>query len=501
MRAFTRKPKTTQQTTPAKSKKLGPARFGRDPGANLSLDLHRAIGSPAAHASLTNQIQPKMEVNAPGDIYEQQADDIADAVMQIPDHATPRVARSESHPRPLPSSFGGQRKDVGRKAIEDEDDVIIEKHAVAEKCACEEDNKRLAQKAEVPRVESSGVEAPPLEPHIEAGIRALRGGGQPLPLSERGFMQTRFDADFSGIRIHTNQDADSYSRAIHARAFTWGSDIFFRAGEYRPGSSEGRRLLAHELTHAIQQGAAQPRPLNDLRISACTIAHPTLQRQPPPTPSPAPVVAPAGRATLNFLPILTDRVPAGWGVTAPDRAVLDITAYASGGDWKCVVTTADQQTHQGTRLLAGVVEVTPALVAAEASCAVLQTMITSLNSVANQGSHSGYYMLAAVQAHEDVHVTQWQTGIAPHYTTLKTAVEALTVPLASHGTAAAAKAAIKALPAFTAAMATFRAAESTVASATASHSPIAPFNTAEHGVVDPTIATIRARRTTLKCPP
>jgi hypothetical protein len=203
---------------------------------------------------------------------------------------------------------------------------------------------------------------------------------------------------------------------------------------------------------------------------------------------------------LNFLPILQDQAPAAWGVTQPDRAVLDITAYASGANWKCVITTADQQTHQGVRLLPGVVEVTPALVAAEASCATLQTMITSLNSVANQGGHSGFYMLAAVRAHENLHVTQWQTGIAPHYATLRTAVEALTVPLASN-TAASAKAAIKALPAFTAALATFRAAETTIAANTAAHTPMAPFNAAEHGVVDPMITTIKARRTALTCPP
>jgi hypothetical protein len=210
---------------------------------------------------------------------------------------------------------------------------------------------------------------------------------------------------------------------------------------------------------------------------------------------------PAGRATLNFLPVLHDQVPAGWGVTVQDDPVFDITAYASGATWKCVITTADQQCHQGTRLLAGVVEVTPALVAAEASCPNLTTMITSLNSVASQGADSGFYMLAAVQAHEDVHVTQYRAGLPPHYTTLKTAIEALTVPGAAHATAAAAKAAIMALPAYTAAMATFHAADVTVNNASGLHVPVAPFNAAEHGVVAPMVATIGARRTALACPP
>jgi hypothetical protein len=166
-----------------------------------------------------------------------------------------------------------------------------------------------------------------------------------------------------------------------------------------------------------------------------------------------------------------------------------------------VITTADQQAHQGVRLLDHVVEVTPALVAAEGSCATLQTMITSLNTVANQGAHSGFYMLSAVQAHENLHITQYRSAVAPVFRTLKAAVEALSVPAASAADAAAAKTAIKALPAFTAAMATFNAAELAANNATAAHSPMAPFSAIEHTVVDPMITTIKARRTALKCAP
>jgi hypothetical protein len=316
-------------------------------------------------------------------------------------------------------------------------------------------------------------------------------------------MEPRLGADFGAVRVHTDREADSFSRAVHARAFTLGSDIFFRAGEYAPGRPEGRRLLAHELTHSIQQGAARTSPLNDLHIGARNTVLPSLQRQAPVVPGPAPPAPapPAGRASLNFLPILHDQAPAGWGVTVNDDPVFDITAYADGATWKCVITTADQQSHQGTRLLPGVVEVTPALVAGESNCATLQTMITSLNSVASQGAHSGFYMLSAVQAHEDVHITQYRAGLAPHYTTLKAAIEALTVPRASHPDATAAQAAIKALPAYTAAMATFHAGDVAVNNSSGRHTPAAPFNTAEHGVVDPMVTTIQSRRTTLKCAP
>lgn len=225
-----------------------------------------------------------------------------------------------------------------------------------------------------------------------------------------------------------------------------------------------------------------------------------VQRQaPPPGPD---WVPPASRASLNFLGVLHDKVPTGtdWGVTHFDDPVVDITAYANAGGWKCVITQADEQTHQGVRLLPGQAEVTPALVAGEASCPRLKTMRTSLDSIASQGPKSGFYMVAAVQAHEDVHVSQYRADLPAHYTTLKTAIEALTVPFAGVATAAAAKTAIKALPAYTTAMATFLAAEVAVNNKTGTHSPVAPFSTAEHGVVDPMITTIRAREAALKCP-
>jgi hypothetical protein len=248
------------------------------------------------------------------------------------------------------------------------------------------------------------------------------------------------------------------------------------------------------LTRSIHRAEASPGKarLLDRRAAAA------LQRQP--APPVAPAAPPAGRATVNFLPTRMDLTPTGWGVTTEDDVVVDITAYSSGATWKCVITTADQQAHQGVRLLPGVVEVTPALVSGSSSCSTLKKMITSLDSVANQGPHSGYYMLSAVQAHENLHITQYRADLAPHYATFRTAVEALTVPLAGSPNAAAAKAAIKALPAYTRALATFKAGDVAANNRTAAHTLAASFRTVEHGVVDPMITTIRARRTALKCP-
>lgn len=88
---------------------------------------------------------------------------------------------------------------------------------------------------------------------VERSIDQARGGGQGLDHRTRGQMESAFGADFSGVRVHTDSHADGLSHALSARAFATGHDVFFRQGEYSPGSSTGRELLAHELTHVVQQ--------------------------------------------------------------------------------------------------------------------------------------------------------------------------------------------------------------------------------------------------------
>lgn len=88
---------------------------------------------------------------------------------------------------------------------------------------------------------------------LEARIDALRRGGQPLPESERHFFEPRFGVDFRGVRIHTDARAAETAEDLDAQAYTVGQDIVFNEGRYAPETEEGRRLLAHELTHVIQQ--------------------------------------------------------------------------------------------------------------------------------------------------------------------------------------------------------------------------------------------------------
>jgi Domain of unknown function (DUF4157) len=90
-------------------------------------------------------------------------------------------------------------------------------------------------------------------PDVESAIESSRGGGQSLDRGVQAQMGKALDADFSGVRNHTDAGADGLNQSLGARAFTSGRDIYFREGEYNPGSSRGRELLAHELTHVVQQ--------------------------------------------------------------------------------------------------------------------------------------------------------------------------------------------------------------------------------------------------------
>ncbi|HEX2619081.1 MAG TPA: DUF4157 domain-containing protein, partial [Phototrophicaceae bacterium] len=91
---------------------------------------------------------------------------------------------------------------------------------------------------------------------VEARISAKSGSGQTIPDVNREMFESSMGHDFSGVNVHTDSESDSLNKELGARAFTTGSDIFFRQGEYNPNSSGGQELLAHELTHVVQQGGA-----------------------------------------------------------------------------------------------------------------------------------------------------------------------------------------------------------------------------------------------------
>jgi hypothetical protein len=101
-----------------------------------------------------------------------------------------------------------------------------------------------------------GAEGGPIEDKISQQINSARGGGQSLDTGVAQRMGESMGSDFSGVRVHNDSHADQLNQTLNARAFTTGSDIFFSKGAYEPGSSSGQKLLAHELTHVVQQGGS-----------------------------------------------------------------------------------------------------------------------------------------------------------------------------------------------------------------------------------------------------
>jgi hypothetical protein len=99
-------------------------------------------------------------------------------------------------------------------------------------------------------------------PDVEQTIARTRGGGQSLDASTRETVGGALGDSLGEVRVHTDHTAHSLANSVSARAFTTGSDVYFAKGEYQPGSSEGNRLLAHELSHVVQQrGAPTDGPL------------------------------------------------------------------------------------------------------------------------------------------------------------------------------------------------------------------------------------------------
>ena len=173
-------------------------------------------------ASPRTLIQPKLMVNAPNDAYEQEADAVADRVMRMP----------------LVSS-----KSIGTQGML--------ASSVQRKCAhCEEEKKKMPvmRKAD----SGGGFET---SPAFASQLSNTRGGGQAMPRETKSFMESRFGQDFSHVRLHTDGTAANMNRDIQAKAFTHGSDIYFNRGEFSPNTEGGKRLLAHELTHTVQQGS------------------------------------------------------------------------------------------------------------------------------------------------------------------------------------------------------------------------------------------------------
>ncbi len=107
-----------------------------------------------------------------------------------------------------------------------------------------------------------------LDEETAARINQERGGGQPLESGLGQQMGAALQSDLSGVRVHTSPAADQLSRQLSATAFTTGQDIFFRQGAYEPQSGAGQELIAHEVTHVLQQSSGQVSSSGPMTVNA-----------------------------------------------------------------------------------------------------------------------------------------------------------------------------------------------------------------------------------------
>ena len=184
---------------------------------------------------LASAIQPKLTIGQPNDKYEQEADRVAD-----------QVVRASSVQRGVQKKCTGceQEEKISKKPLIRRMDQEEEQNQIQLMPEEELQTQRAAQTSEV---------APA---GVQSSIQQSRGSGSPLPASTRSFMESQIGADFSKVRVHTDSTAHKLNAKLNAQAFASGNDIYFNKGKFNPETRSGKHLLAHELTHTIQQGSS-----------------------------------------------------------------------------------------------------------------------------------------------------------------------------------------------------------------------------------------------------
>ncbi len=222
--------------------------------------------------SSASPIQAKLTIGEPGDKYEQEADRVASQVVeQINAPASAQSTQGQSLQRQ-----------------EEKPEQLQAKPEITTLQRMEEKPEELQAKSILQR----GIAGGEASPDLASAINSARGSGKPLDTGLQRSMGQAMGADFSGVRVHTDTQSDQLNRSIQAKSFTTGQDVFFRQGAYEPGSQGGQELIAHELTHVVQQKQGDVRltkqfkdgiPSNDakgLEYEADVMGAKTLQMKP-----------------------------------------------------------------------------------------------------------------------------------------------------------------------------------------------------------------------------
>lgn len=216
-------------------------------------------------------VQAKLEVNFPGDVYEVEADQVAERVLEkISDSNTTENSVKQkasstsesinqsgiSNPLPTSPSKNAAPNHIQTKCEDCEAEEMLGEEEVQRKVDYGISLHAAGTDDEDPSLmtKRSSTLLPTVSQETTAQLFASKGGGNPLQKNTRAEMERGFGVDFSGVRIHDGPSAAKMSKNLGAQAFTHGSDIYFNQGKFDTQSKEGKRLLAHELTHVVQQG-------------------------------------------------------------------------------------------------------------------------------------------------------------------------------------------------------------------------------------------------------
>ncbi|MCP4133756.1 MAG: DUF4157 domain-containing protein [bacterium] len=207
-----------------------------DPTVDYIMHLQRTVGNKTVeHLLASGVIQPQLIENALSDIHRKEA---VTASRSIVGEKAPAIIEGQA------KMTVGSANDI----------YEIEADRVAAQVVnmSDADVSRKTSEVEI-QAKGSSAGSFTVDSGVESGIRSMKGCGSPLGESAGKYYGARFGHDFSNVRVHTGDRADSLNKAINARAFTTGNDIFFANGEYSPATRTGKMLMAHELTHVVQQ--------------------------------------------------------------------------------------------------------------------------------------------------------------------------------------------------------------------------------------------------------